>query len=79
MFLTTGEMERTAVMPTAAPMGAVSLGLGYGAASSTIPPAHRALAPSANNAMKPWAFGIGRQVGLTTNRSTRHLGRRPST
>ena len=73
MTPTTYYMERPAVMPTAAPMGVV--GLVRGAGSFAIPSAAHL---AAGNAAKPWAFWMGRQVGLTTDRSARHLGR-PST
>ena len=81
MTRTTCYMERPAVMPTATPMGAVGLGQRYGTGSTMIPSMRHlaAVARAAGNAVKPWAFGIGRQVGLTTDRSARHLGRRPST
>jgi uncharacterized spore protein YtfJ len=83
MIPTTYYMERTAAMPTAAPMGVV--GFGGGAGTCAIPSAkHRAAfgplsgISAAGNSVKPWAFWMGRQVGLTTDRSARHLGR-PST
>jgi hypothetical protein len=83
MIPTTYYMERPAVMPTAAPMGAVGLVRGAGTcsiASATHGAAFGPIAgmPAAGNSAKPWAFGMGRQVGLATDRSARHLGR-PST
>jgi hypothetical protein len=78
MIPTTYYMERPAAMPTAAPMGVV--GLVGGAGTCSIPSAkHRAaFGIAAGNSVKPWAFWMGRQVGLTTDRSARHFGR-PST
>ena len=83
MIPTTYYMERPAVMPIAAPMGVVGLVPGAGACS--IPSAsHRVVSGplfgivAAGNSAKTWAFGMGRQVGLTTDRSARHLGS-PST
>ena len=80
MIPTTYYMERPAVMPTTAPMGVVGLVRGAGVCS--IPPAkHRAAfgplfgIAAAGNSVNPWAFGMGRQVGLTTDRSARQLGR----
>ena len=77
MIPTTYYMERTAAMPTAAPMGVV--GLVRGASMCTLQSAkHRAFGLSAfaaGNSAKPWAFWMGRQLGLTTDRSARHLGR----
>jgi predicted alpha/beta hydrolase len=80
MIPTTYYMERTAAMPTAAPMGVV--GFVLGASMCTLPSAkHRAAfgpvfgITAAVNSAKPWAFWMGRQLGLTTDRSARHLGR----
>lgn len=84
MFMTTSYMERPAAMPPAAPMGVVGIVRGTGPCtlrSAT----HRAalgtfsgIPAAAGNSAKPWTFWMGRQVGLTTDRSARHLGR-PST
>jgi hypothetical protein len=67
--MTTYDMERPAVMPTAAPVGAVTLGF-------------RLACPHANDlgiAVKPWITGSDRSVdrfgGYMTGRSTRRLGR----
>ena len=79
MFMTNSYMERPAAMPPAAPMGVV--GIDRGAGMCTLRSAqHRAgfgILAAANPA-KPWTFWMGRQVGLTTDHSARHLGR-PST
>ena len=79
MFTTTFYMERPAAMPPAAPMGVV--GIVRGAGMCTLRSAnHRAASgiSAAGNSAKPWTFWMGRQVGLTTDHSARHLGR-PST
>ena len=75
---TTEEVERFIRL-----MGVV--GLVRGAGTCSIPSAkHRAAfgplfgISAAGNSGQPWAFWMGRQVGLTTDRSARHLGR-PST
>jgi hypothetical protein len=76
MAPTTYYMERPAAMPTAAPMGVVGLVRGLGMCTLRSA-AHRGAfeISAAGNAAKPWAFWMGRQVGLTTDRSARHLGR----
>ena len=77
MIPTTYYMERPAAMPPAAPMGVVGSGHRYGVDCSMSPSMrhHSAFANAAGNAVKPWAFWIGRQVDLTTDRSARPLGR----
>ena len=79
MIPTTYYMERTAAMPTAAPMGVVGL-VRDGGMCTLRSAEHRAAfgLAAAGNSVKPWAFWMGRQIGLTTDRSARHLGR-PST
>lgn len=78
MIPTTYYMERPAAMPTAAPMGAVGLGLRSLGCSMHSSEQHRAAFANATpNAVKPWAaFWITGPVGLSTDRSARHLGRR---
>ena len=83
MIPTTYYMERPAVMPTAAPMGVVGLVRGAGMCTLRSATHLAAFGPlfgisAAGTAVKPWAFWTGRQVGLTTDRFARHLGR-PST
>jgi hypothetical protein len=71
---TTYDMERPAVMPTAAPVGAVVAG--YHLAAANALPVHGTFAPS----VKPWTTGYDRQIGRLfgrrmTGRPARHLGR----
>lgn len=84
MEMTTYDMERPAVMPTAAPVGAVTLG--HPLAGPTDPRMRGTFAPFApplvqGNAVKPWIIGVDRRArrfaGLAvTDRSTRRLGSR---
>lgn len=79
MFTTTFYMERPAAMPPAAPMGVVGIVRGTGPCTLRSAKHRAAFGISANgNAAKPGTFWMGREVGLTTDRSARHLGR-PST
>ena len=78
MIPTTLYMERPAAVPMAAPMGAVGLGHRSGGSMYSSTQHRAAIANATANAVKPWAFWTGRPVGLTTDRSARHLGR-PST
>jgi hypothetical protein len=78
MIPTTYYMERPAAMPTAAPMGVVGLVRGAGMCTLRSAKHRAAFGIAAGNSVKPQAFWMGRQVGLTTDRSARHLGR-PST
>lgn len=79
MIPTTYYMERTAAMPAAAPMGVAGLIRDAGIGCSIPSAQHRAaFGLAVGNATKPRAYWMDRQIGLTTDRSTRHLGR-PST
>lgn len=80
MEMTTYDMERPAVMPMAAPVGAVISG--YRLACPNVLQAHGIAAPigtDLGNAVKPWTTGSNRSVdrfgGYITGRSTRRLGR----
>jgi hypothetical protein len=84
MIMTTNGTERPAVMPVAAPVGAVGMGVRIAAPNPL--QVHGTSAPLAQPqgiAVKPWITGYDRPLGLTfgremTGRSARLLGR-PST
>lgn len=82
-MFTTFYMERPAAMPPAAPMGVVGIVRGTGPCTLRSAKHRAAFGPfsgisAVGNTAKPGTFWMGRQVGLTTDRSARHLGR-PST
>jgi hypothetical protein len=84
MTLMTHDTERPAVMPVAAPVGAVTTGMRIAAPNPL--QVHGTFAPLGQLqgiSVKPWTTGYDRPLGLTfdremTGRSARLLGR-PST
>jgi hypothetical protein len=82
MEMTTYDMERSAAMPSAAPVGAV--GVGHRLAAPNALRVHGTFAHFARKrtgiAVMPWTSGYDRQVGRLggheiTGRPTRRLGR----
>ena len=76
--MTTYDMERPAVMPTAAPVGAVTPGFRLSAPNPL--QVHGTFAPLVGISVKPWTTGYDRQIGRffgweMKGRPARHLGR----
>jgi hypothetical protein len=77
-MIPTTELERTAVLPMTAPIGAVGIGAActrsaHATMYSAFPAVLGLFANQANSA-KPWSMGGDLQVNRTT-RPARHLGR----